>query len=65
MKMRKAGDMTVEQFKAHLEQKKDEVLQFDKYRVGQRRVTRTQQGYTRAAMRRGKGGKWGYGGGHV
>lgn len=63
--MRKAGDMTVEQFKAHLEQKKDEVLHFDKYRVGQRRVTRTQQGYTRAAMRRGKGGKWGYGGGHV
>ena len=40
--MRKAGDMTVEQFKAHLEQKKDEVLHFDKYRVGQRRVTRTQ-----------------------
>ncbi|MEL0287089.1 MAG: hypothetical protein VXA34_00375 [Gammaproteobacteria bacterium] len=63
--MRRATDMTVEEFKEHLEQKMDEVLHFDKYRVGQRRVTRTQQGYTRAAMRRGKGGKWGYGGEHI
>lgn len=63
--MRKIADMTVEQFRAHLEQKKDEVLHFDKYRVGQRRVTRTQQGYTRAAMKRSRGGKWGYGGEYV
>jgi len=63
--MRRATDMTVEEFKEHLEQKMDEVLHFDKYRVGQRRITRTQQGYTRVAMRRGKGGKWGYGGEHI
>ena len=63
--MPKIADMTVEQFRAHLEQKKDEVLHFDKYSVGQRRVTRTQQGYTRAAMKRSRGGKWGYGGEYV
>jgi|5B_taG_2_1085324.scaffolds.fasta_scaffold51844_2 hypothetical protein len=61
-----AADMTVEEFKAHLEQKKDEVLHFDdRVQHGtanwkQKRTTRTQQGYTRASMRRTRGKKWGY-----
>ena len=61
MKMRRATDMTVEEFKAHLRRQMDEVLHFDNYREGQRRATRTQQTYsTKVAMQRGRTSKWGY-----
>jgi hypothetical protein len=64
--MRSAADMTVEEFKAHLEQQMHWVIHFDdrvQHGTGnwkQKRRTRTQQGYTRASMVRTKGKKWGY-----
>ena len=68
---KRAGDMTPEEFAVELKRLNDEVLCFDdrqQHGMGgwkQKRRTRTQQGYVRASMRRTKGTKWGYTGGHI
>ena len=67
--LRRAADMTVDEFKEHLKQMNDAVINFDDRKEHgssgwmQRRRTRTQRNYTRASMRRASGTKWGYTGG--